>query len=661
MSSTITPISISKECLSSSPKLDESISISTPPPPIAFNGDTFTRPNRKIRKGLITEFMLDNGNNDGLETNTKKAEVTPVLFETPSAPPRRSSPTTSGGGSSSSNSIPSLVLRLPSTESSSESRNGSGSSSGSGRSGNGSNNIMIPSEKEVSLISGGGRGPDNLSISTNSEDNFELFIGEGESLERCSFLESEEHKQHQGAESPSRDLASSSECQDPSSRRTSSLTRNGWQRTSLRKTPTSGGGGGGVVSGDGITMTSTPTHRRWGSFRNSSGVKRAMVGGTSGVPSTNALANQLYRSSSYHSSGRSSAGDGEEMYSDSSLEGEVIDLTKKVHHLEEKFTVLAENQHDVDDRYTRSKQENAELKTKLFMLEETLRDVEMRSEEKLKEEARRHKEATARLEMEKTLQLENLEIKLQMVEKEISSSKIETKRLEGSLERERNENNYLNDKLSGMEREVGCLREENRSLVAQNRVDRENMVQESVGSQQALIELKAQLESLSNFHMNGGSSSSSNHSHSLRRNDSSDPVELRSRLHEAEDEIKRLKALNNQLEENNAELNAQMLNQRLEDGRNLLNNMNCVVSSSGGNSLAAEFEAMSNEEMRTALKDQKEANLALRAYIDNILLNIVEHYPQLLEVKHNNNGFNNACHNNKGKEGKGGSNEKVIH
>jgi len=48
------------------------------------------------------------------------------------------------------------------------------------------------------------------------------------------------------------------------------------------------------------------------------------------VTSSNALASQLYRTSSFHSSGRSSAGDGEEMYSDGSLEDEVIDLTQKV-------------------------------------------------------------------------------------------------------------------------------------------------------------------------------------------------------------------------------------------------------------------------------------------------------------------------------------------
>jgi len=114
--------------------------------------------------------------------------------------------------------------------------------------------------------------------------------------------------------------------------------------------------------------------------------------------------------------------------------------------------------------------------------------------------------------------------------------------------------------------------------------------------------------------------------------------DLPARIAEMEAEIRTLREANKRFHESNEELQAAMLNKGLEEGRSLLNNPQHT------NSLAAEFEAMSENEspeilaaeldkMRKALKDQQDVNLHLRSYIDNVLMNIMEKHPELLEIR----------------------------
>ncbi|CAG4947033.1 unnamed protein product [Parnassius apollo] len=88
------------------------------------------------------------------------------------------------------------------------------------------------------------------------------------------------------------------------------LNRHSWTRTSLRRTPPS-------------HQENLP-HRRWGSMRHSG---KRQIG-------SNVLASQLYRSSSFNSSGCGSGGEpADDMYSDVSLEEDVQGLNYKVSFL----------------------------------------------------------------------------------------------------------------------------------------------------------------------------------------------------------------------------------------------------------------------------------------------------------------------------------------
>lgn len=208
---------------------------------------------------------------------------------------------------------------------------------------------------------------------------------------------------------------------------------------------------------------------------------------------------------------------------------------------------LAENQNDADDRFTREKEKNAELSTKLFMLDEQLRETELRGEEKLREEQRRFKEFQSRWDREKQLQSENYEIRVQSMEKDLSLSKTESMRLKNQLERERSEKDMLEDKLSELERDLTYVREENRALTEQGRRDMEQMAVESAGAQQALLDLKKEVEGMRQFQLQNSPSSLRSlmrHEDSAIEEELIEGQELKSRVKEYEEEIKKLRKSN---------------------------------------------------------------------------------------------------------------------
>ena len=67
-----------------------------------------------------------------------------------------------------------------------------------------------------------------------------------------------------------------------------------------------------------------------------------------------------------------------------------------------------------DERYSRVKADNVTLTAKIHLLEENIREIEMRGEERLGEEQRRNRDIIQRLEREKQLEIENYSIRLQV-------------------------------------------------------------------------------------------------------------------------------------------------------------------------------------------------------------------------------------------------------
>ncbi|XP_067648219.1 rab11 family-interacting protein 4B isoform X4 [Eurosta solidaginis] len=374
------------------------------------------------------------------------------------------------------------------------------------------------------------------------------------------------------------------------------IPRDNWARMSLRRTTTSSSNPDSLIN------------RRWGSMRHSG---RRQLG-------SNALASQLYRSSSFNSSGRSSNCDTtEDMYSDISLDN-VQDLNYKLELLQRQVTDLADTQNIAEDRTTRTKTEYAVLQTRYHMLEEQYRESELRAEERLAEEQKRYRELLARVEREAALQNENCQIKVKTIELEANSLREEAQRLRVLCDKQANDLHRTEEKYEIARDQIAALQQDIDEATQRERKYEE----EKKAAEDLMVALSKELERL--------------RAETGPALPTTSPETIR--LEELHQELEEMRQKNKSLEEQNEELQAQVLTRGVEEGRNLLNGTL--------NSLAQELEEMSQaqdsvdsatlaslSQLQQAFQEKEDENTRLKHYIDTILLNIVENYPQLLEVK----------------------------
>ncbi|XP_023033308.1 rab11 family-interacting protein 4B isoform X3 [Drosophila willistoni] len=380
------------------------------------------------------------------------------------------------------------------------------------------------------------------------------------------------------------------------------MPRDNWARRSLRRTPTS--------NPDSLTQ------RRWGSMRHSG---RRQI-------STNALASQLYRSSSFNSSGRSSNCDTtEDMYSDISLENR-HDYDYRLELLQRKVDDLSDTQNIAEDRTTRTKTEYAVLQARYHMLEEQYRESELRAEERMAEEQKRHREILARVEREASLQNENCQMKIKAAEIEANALRDEAQRLRVLCDKQANDLHRTEEQLELARDQIAALQQE----YDEQQQSLRKQEQEKKSTEELMLELSRELQRV-------------REENGARAMPTTSPESIR--LEELHQELEEMRQKNRSLEEQNEELQATMLTNQatmltngVEQGRHLLNGTL--------NSLAQELEEMSQaqdsvdsatlaslSQLQQAFQEKEDENVRLKHYIDTILLNIVENYPQLLEVK----------------------------
>ncbi|XP_029632919.1 rab11 family-interacting protein 4A-like isoform X2 [Salmo trutta] len=335
--------------------------------------------------------------------------------------------------------------------------------------------------------------------------------------------------------------------------------------------------------------------------------------------SSTAFGRQLLHTSNFSSSNGST----EDLFRDS-IDSCDIDITEKVSYLEKKVAELENDTLMNGDLKSKLKQENTQLVHRVHELEEQLKDQEARAEQNAEEEQRRHRETYSKMERDKNTELELLHNRVQQLEEENGDISVNMCRLKSQTEKLDEEKQSMTYKLEDTSLRLKDEMDLYRKMMDKLRQNRHEFQKEREAMQELIEDLRRELEHLQLFKLE-------TEKPGRGRSSSSGLTEFnaKTREMELEHEVKRLKQENLKLREQNDDLNGQILSLSLYEAKNLF------ATQTKAQSLAAEIDNASRDDLMEALKEQEEINFRLRQYMDKIILSILDHNPSILEIKTN--------------------------
>ncbi|XP_055244524.2 rab11 family-interacting protein 4 isoform X5 [Gorilla gorilla gorilla] len=328
--------------------------------------------------------------------------------------------------------------------------------------------------------------------------------------------------------------------------------------------------------------------------------------------SSTAFGRQLMHSSNFSSSNGST----EDLFRDS-IDSCDNDITEKVSFLEKKVTELENDSLTNGDLKSKLKQENTQLVHRVHELEEMVKDQETTAEQALEEEARRHREAYGKLEREKATEVELLNARVQQLEEENTELRTTVTRLKSQTEKLDEERQRMSDRLEDTSLRLKDEMDLYKRMMDKLRQNRLEFQKEREATQELIEDLRKELEHLQMYKLDCERPGRG-------RSASSGLGEFNARAREVELEHEE----NYKLRDQNDDLNGQILSLSLYEAKNLF------AAQTKAQSLAAEIDTASRDELMEALKEQEEINFRLRQYMDKIILAILDHNPSILEIKH---------------------------